>query len=146
MNIVAGRTRSAIWAVSVMNCSCTTVNRSWRAKPCRTSACSGATVIGFVFWISIALTGGPFFGAAFVLPGPGHGRDAQSRVHLRRTVAAAGKAIAETEERALGLPDRAGECLDLLHRHAANRRSPFRRPGRKMRFQLGRTIGVAREI
>ena len=64
MNIVAGSTRSAIRAVSVMNCSCTTVNRSWRAKPCRTSACSGATVIGLVFWISIAFTGGPFFSAA----------------------------------------------------------------------------------
>src|SRR6202012_3145253 len=58
MNIVAGSTRSAMTAVSVMNCSCTTVNRSGRANPWRTSACSGATVIGLVFWINIALTGG----------------------------------------------------------------------------------------
>ena len=59
MNIVAGSTMSAICAVSVMNCSCTAMNRSSRANPWRTSACSGATVIGLVFWISIALTGGP---------------------------------------------------------------------------------------
>ena len=59
MNIVAGSTMSAISAVSVMNCSCTATNRSSRAKPSRTLACSGATVIGLVFWISIAFTGGP---------------------------------------------------------------------------------------
>ena len=59
--------------------------------------------------------------AAFILPGAGHGRDTQRRMHLRRTVAAAGKAVAEAEERALGLPNRAGESLDLFHRHAANR-------------------------
>ena len=61
MNMVAGSTMSAICAVSVMNCSCTTMNRSSRAKPWRTRFCSGATVTGLVFWISIALTGPPPF-------------------------------------------------------------------------------------
>ena len=64
MNMVAGSTISAICAVSVMNCSCTTMNRSSRAKPLRTRFCSGATVTGLVFWISIALTGPPPFNAS----------------------------------------------------------------------------------
>src|SRR5579871_5157779 len=51
--------------------------------------------------------------AAFVLPGTRHGRNAQRRVHLRRTIAAARKAIAVTEEASLGLADHAGEGFDL---------------------------------
>src|ERR1041385_3851820 len=52
MNIVAGSTMSAICAVSVRNCSCTTMNRSSRAKPSRTRFCSGATVTGLVSGIA----------------------------------------------------------------------------------------------
>ena len=58
-NVVAGSTTSAIFAVSVMNCSCTQTNRSSRAKPRFTLFWSGATDTGLVFWISIAVTGGP---------------------------------------------------------------------------------------
>ncbi len=47
-------------AVSVMNCSWTQTNRSSRAKPRFTRSCSGATDTGLVFWISIAVTGGPW--------------------------------------------------------------------------------------
>ena len=43
--------------------------------------------------------------AAFILPGARHRGDAQRRMHLRRTVAAAGKAVAEAEEGALGLAE-----------------------------------------
>ena len=56
--------------------------------------------------------------AAFILPGAGHGRDAEGRMHLRRAVAAAGEAVAEPEEGALGRSDRAGKSLDLGNRHA----------------------------
>ena len=59
MNMVAGSTISAIAAVSVMNCSCTHMNKSSRAKPRFTLFWSGATETGLVFWISIAVTGGP---------------------------------------------------------------------------------------
>ena len=48
-NMVAGSTMSAIFAVSVMNCSCTHTNRSSRAKPSCTLSSSGATHIGLVF-------------------------------------------------------------------------------------------------
>ena len=54
---------SAISAVSVMNCSWTTVKRSSRAKPARVSVWSGATLTGLVFWMKSALTGGPPFSA-----------------------------------------------------------------------------------
>ncbi len=50
---------SCIAAVSVMICSWTQAKRSSRAKPRLTFSCSGATDIGLVFWISIAVTGGP---------------------------------------------------------------------------------------
>src|SRR4029453_1415200 len=74
--------------------------------------------------------------AALILPGAGHRRNAQRGMHLRRAIAAAGEAVAETEERALGLADGAGKRLDLLYRHARDRRRPLRRPGLQMRFQL----------
>ena len=64
MNMVAGSTTSAIRAVSVMNCSCTQTNRSSRAKPRFTTSWSGHTDTGLVFWISIAVTGGPSQSAA----------------------------------------------------------------------------------
>src|SRR5258708_12397251 len=67
-------------------------------------------------------------------------------MHLRRTVAAAGKTIAEAEERAFCLSNQARERLDLFDRHAADGRSPFRRAGRKMRLKLARAIGVALHI
>src|SRR5215207_4306217 len=67
-------------------------------------------------------------------------------MHLRGTVAAAGKTIAEAEERPLGLADEARECLDLLDRHARDFRSPFRRTRRQMRFQFIGAIGVAIHI
>src|SRR5258708_13258075 len=67
-------------------------------------------------------------------------------MHLRRTVAAAGKTIAEAEERAFCLSNQTGERLDLFDRHAADGRSPFRRAGRKMRLELARAIGVAIHI
>ena len=57
--MVAGSTMSAMRAVSVMTCSCTTVNRSSRAKPRLTTSWSGATVTGLVFWMNSAVTGGP---------------------------------------------------------------------------------------
>ena len=38
-----------------MNCSCTHVNRSSRAKPAFTLRCSGATCTGFMFWMNIAV-------------------------------------------------------------------------------------------
>src|ERR1700716_790724 len=56
--------------------------------------------------------------AAFVLPSARHGRNAQRRMHLRRAVAAASEAVAQTEKRALGLADQTGKSLDLLYRHA----------------------------
>ena len=46
-------------AVSVITCSWTQTKRSSRAKPRFTFFCSGATDTGLVFWISIAVTGGP---------------------------------------------------------------------------------------
>ena len=84
--------------------------------------------------------------AALVLPGAGHRRNAQRGMHLRRAVAAAGKAIAEPEECALGLADRARERLDLLDRHAADRGGPFRRAGRQMRLEFVGAVGVSAEI
>ena len=48
-----------ISAVSVINCSWTQTKRSERLKPSRTFSDSGHTTAGFVFWISIAVTGGP---------------------------------------------------------------------------------------
>ena len=45
--VVAGSTMSACRAVSVRNCSLTTVNRSSRRRPRSIFACSGATTIGF---------------------------------------------------------------------------------------------------
>jgi len=81
--------------------------------------------------------------AALILPGAGHGRDAQRRMHLRRPVAAAGEAIAEAEERTFGLTDQTRESLDLRHRHTANRRGPFGRAGRKMRLEFTGTIGCS---
>src|SRR5260370_2972937 len=84
--------------------------------------------------------------AALVLPGAGHGRNAQRRVHLRRAIAAAGETVAEAEERPFCLTDQTGEGLDLFHPHAANRRRPFRRAARKMRLELARTIGVTFHI
>src|SRR3979490_1532551 len=80
---------------------------------------------------------------AFVLPGTRHRRDTQRRMHLGRAVAAACEAVAETKERALCLTDEASESFNLLNRHARYRRGPFRRTGRKMRFQFIRTISVA---
>ena len=62
--MVAGSTMSAKAAVSVRNCSCTQVNRSSRAKPLCTSSSSGQTIAGLVFWISMPVTGGPFFSAS----------------------------------------------------------------------------------
>ncbi len=84
--------------------------------------------------------------AALVLPGAGHRRDRQRRMHLRRAVAAAGETIAEPEEGALGAPDLAGKGLDLRHRHARDRRRPFRRAGRQMRLEFGGAVGIALEI
>ena len=80
--------------------------------------------------------------ATFILPGTGHRRYAQRRMHLRGAVAAAGKAIAEAEEGALGFADRAGKGLDLLDRNAANRRRPFRAASFEMRLELTRAIGI----
>ena len=80
--------------------------------------------------------------AAFILPGAGHRGDAERGMHLRRAVAAAGEAVAEPEEAALGLADGACERLDLGDRHAANRRRPFRRARRKMRLELAGTVGI----
>jgi hypothetical protein len=57
--MVAGNTMSASSAVSVMNCSCTTRNRSSRASPARVLAWSGVTEAGLVFCTIIAITGGP---------------------------------------------------------------------------------------
>jgi hypothetical protein len=45
--VVAGSTTSACAAVSVMNCSSTTVNRSSRRSPSSTRPCSGAIAAGF---------------------------------------------------------------------------------------------------
>ena len=55
---------SAKDAVSVRNCSWTQVKRSSRANPLCTSSSSGQTIAGLVFWISSAVTGGPFFNAS----------------------------------------------------------------------------------
>ena len=79
MNIVAGSTTSAISAVSVMNCSCTQVNRSSRAKPRFTLSCSGATDTGLVFWISSAVTGMSLISASFSPTRIGPMRDWSSR-------------------------------------------------------------------
>src|ERR1700688_5153205 len=84
--------------------------------------------------------------AALVLPGAGHRRNAQRRMHLRRTVASAGKTIAEPEEGTFGLAGQARKGLDLRDRHAADRGRPFRRAGRKMRLELGWAVGVALHI
>src|SRR6185369_15903067 len=84
--------------------------------------------------------------ATFVLPGSRHRRDAQRRMHLRRTVAAAGEAVAEAEEGTFGLADQARERLDLLDRYTRDLRGPFRRTGRQMRFEFVGTIGVAIHI
>ena len=65
--------------------------------------------------------------AAFILPGAGHRRDAQRRMHLRGAIAAAAKAVTEAEEGAPGLTDEAGKGFDFFDRHARDRGSPFRR-------------------
>src|SRR5262249_34970411 len=56
--------------------------------------------------------------AAFILPSPGNRGNAQRRMHLSGAIAAAGKAIAKTEEGSLGPTDRARKGFDLLDRHA----------------------------
>ena len=58
-NVVAGRTISAMAAVSVINCSWTQTKRSSLSNPSRTLSEDGETIIGLVFWINMAVTGGP---------------------------------------------------------------------------------------
>ena len=54
--------------------------------------------------------------AALILPAAGHRGDRQRGVHVDRTVALAGEAIAEAEESALRRADEMRERLDLVHR------------------------------
>ncbi len=56
--MVAGSTTSAWAAVSVMNCSSTTTNRSGRRSPSSTRSWSGAIAAGFEFQQTNAVTGG----------------------------------------------------------------------------------------
>ena len=84
--------------------------------------------------------------AALVLPGAGDGGDAGGRMHVDRAVALARKAVAEPEEGALGRADKAGEGLDLVDRKAGDGRRPLRRAGLQMRFELGRGVGVLRQV
>ena len=58
MWVVAGSTMSAYLAVSVRNCSWTTVNRSSRAIPARAVSALGTITSGFEFHTIIARTGG----------------------------------------------------------------------------------------
>ena len=65
---MAGSTTSACAAVSVMNCSSTTVNRSSRRRPASTCSWSGAIAAGFEFQQTNALTGGSSAGSVSASP------------------------------------------------------------------------------
>ena len=66
--VVAGRTMSAYRAVSVRNCSWTTVKRSSRARPRRVSSAFGTITSGFEFHTIIAATGGSRAGSVSASP------------------------------------------------------------------------------
>ena len=84
--------------------------------------------------------------AAPVLPRAKHGGDAQGRMHVHRAVALAGEAIAQPEEGAALLAQKACDSLDLRGRHPADRLRPFRRPEREMRLEFGREIREPRHV
>ena len=70
--------------------------------------------------------------AAAMLPGAGHGRNAQGGVNGGGTVALARKAVAEAEEGFWCLADEMGKGLDFRDGEAGDFRRPFRRAGFKM--------------
>ncbi len=57
--MVAGSTTSAMAAVSVMKLLVHADEQILAREAARTLACSGATFTGLVFWMIIAVTGGP---------------------------------------------------------------------------------------
>src|SRR5690606_27448845 len=63
--------------------------------------------------------------AALILEGTGHTGYGSRGVHLDRTIALAGKAIAKAEEGALRLADKMGESLGFRNRQPGNCRSPL---------------------
>ena len=65
---MAGSTTSASAAVSVMNCSSTTVNRSGRRSPSSTRSWSGAIAAGLEFQHTSAFTGGSSAGSVRACP------------------------------------------------------------------------------
>ena len=90
---MAGSTTSACAAVSVMNCSSTTVNRSSRRSPSSTRSWSGAIDAGFEFQQTSALTGGSSAGSVSAAPswdmlivrtGPGRRSSPLERVRAHR--------------------------------------------------------------
>ena len=84
--------------------------------------------------------------AAFVLPRPSYRGDAGRGMHVRRAVAAAREAVAEAEICALPRADDMGELFDVVGRQTGDIRCPFRGAGGEMRLELGRSVGVAREV
>ena len=66
--VVAGSTTSAYFAVSVMNCSLTTVNRSSRIKPSRVAAAFGHVDTGLPFHTNSTVTGGIRFASVSTRP------------------------------------------------------------------------------
>ncbi len=81
--------------------------------------------------------------ATFVQPSPRDRRDAQRRVHVVRTVALAGEAVAQPEERARGGADEAGKAFDLGNGEAGDGARPLGRLVGQMRLEFLRHIGVA---
>ena len=81
--------------------------------------------------------------APLVPPLAAHGRQAGHGVHVGRAVAAAGEAVADADEGAVGGAVQAGEGLDLLHREPGDCRCPLGAAGGEVRLELGRAVGVA---
>ena len=84
--------------------------------------------------------------ATTMAPGARHGRDGERRMHGRRAVALAGKAVAEAEIGFRRGADEMGEGLDLGDAEAGDGGGPFGRAGLEVRLEGGGEIGVARHI
>src|SRR6185436_17562296 len=80
--------------------------------------------------------------AAWVFPSTGDGRQAGHRMHVGRTVARAGEAVADPQVTALGAAIKMREPDDLLRIQTGDRGRPFGSARPKVLLQLLRHIGI----
>ena len=125
---MAGRITSACCAVSVMNCSSTTVKRSSRARPSSTRSWSGAIAAGFELQQTSAFTGGSIAGSVSASPSrdmlivrTGAGR--RSSRWSGALLIAAGRGGRDVGAAAAAVPPGAGEQRERGDRGVRGRRA-----------------------